>query len=178
MATLFVYCSSSFVVAILSAPEPGLSTSYSPSEPRSIGRKERPQRSQQLLQLAGPRVIKIPIPLTGPRSGIGLPGVRSGGVVSGRLRRRIGHGGLSGPAVASTLSHPMRQLLLRRRADRRSAGRGAATTPRRGTSTGQFRSRQARGPFLVLLGASRSTTGPGPEAPAGRPAGMANAKEN
>src|SRR5262249_37644205 len=36
---------------------------------------ERPQRSQQLPQLAGPRAIKIPIPLAGPRSGIGLPGV-------------------------------------------------------------------------------------------------------
>jgi len=43
-------------------------------EPRSIC-YQRPQRSQQLLQLAGPRVIKIPIPLIGPRSGIGLPGV-------------------------------------------------------------------------------------------------------
>ena len=34
-----------------------------------------PRRSQQLSQLAGPRVINIPIPLMGPRSGIGLPGV-------------------------------------------------------------------------------------------------------
>jgi hypothetical protein len=33
------------------------------------------QWSQQLLQLAGPRVIRIPIPLMGPGSGIGLPGM-------------------------------------------------------------------------------------------------------
>jgi hypothetical protein len=43
-------------------------------EPRSIW-VERPQRCQQLPQFAGPRVIKIPTPLAGPRSGIGLPGV-------------------------------------------------------------------------------------------------------
>src|SRR5262249_60665248 len=55
----------------------------------AVHQVERPQRSQQLPQLAGPRVIKIPIPLAGPRSGIGLPGVLVA-VLTGRTLLLVG----------------------------------------------------------------------------------------